>query len=83
MGNDKGINLESQGDGMELSRKGTKIECGSEMGLVESFRMQLATEDKNLTEHLAWISDVEVIEVLIEDRGMNKLFRGMRLSRKE
>lgn len=53
MRNDKGINLESQGDGMELSRKGRKVECGREMGLVESFRMQLATEDKNLTEHLA------------------------------
>lgn len=35
-------------------------------------------EDKVLRENLAWVSDVEVIEVLTEDRGANKLSRGMR-----
>lgn len=41
MRNDKSINLESWGDGMELSRsteEGNK-ECGRETELVESFRM--------------------------------------------
>lgn len=45
--------------------------------------MPLATEDKNLRENLAWVSDVEVIELLTEDRAANKLFRGMRQLRKE
>lgn len=41
MRNDKTINLEFQGDGMELSRRTEEgnEECGRETGLVESFRM--------------------------------------------
>jgi hypothetical protein len=30
---------------------------------VEGFRKQLEMEDWNLKEHLAWLSDLEVIEV--------------------
>lgn len=86
--NDKTLTLESWGDGIEFSRgeaarKGTNTGHRRETGQVESFRMPLATEDKNLRENLAWVSDVEVIELLTEDRAANKLFRGMRQLRKE